>query len=671
MKPSPIHQNTTPSQVLVNNLHSRWKGAFRTPRRIVIVGNGMVSHRFCVEWLKNNPAATDKLTIIGEESLPAYDRIHLTNSLTGAETNTLQLAPREWYESHQITLHLGDRVTQIDRKSRQILTQANTAFDYDVLILATGSSARRLPIPGADLPNVFVYRNLADLKAIQERALNATSAVVIGGGLLGLEAARALQDLGLRTHVVETSNGLMSRQLNKEGSTLLQQRVRASGILVVTHCITESITSEGDRLTLHFRDGRTLTTDMVIMATGVEARDELAKACGLKIGARSGVLVNEKLQTSDPNIYAIGECALPNGFFYGFAAPGFDMARTVAVLLRGKSARFIPTEYPVRLKLMGIDVITIGDIRGEGTLLSYQNKGSLKQILLTRNRISGVSLLGSTEDVGRLHTAVLKQQRLSPTQRQRFLNTGSPWKPTSDDVQCWPATTTICQCTGVTRGQLSAALSSGCTSIESLSKQTGAGTVCGSCRPLLANLCGAKTAPPTKFARSLLWTCLAVASLTILTLIVRPLPLATSVQTFRLDALWLDSTLKQITGYTLLAIMLLALLLPLRKRLTALAKLGEYSFWRILHTSIGVAVLIALTVHTGFRLGFNLNKVLMLNVLMLSLSGALAGGVISLSHRLSPAKGRLLQTGWTWLHILLCWPLLILILFHILTVYRY
>lgn len=671
MKPTPALQDQVSAQVSAGGPRDRTKEVHAARRKIVMVGNGMVGHRFCIEWIKSKTSATDELVIIGEETVPAYDRIHLTNGLSGAGAESLELAAVGWYEEHRIALHLGDPVARIEREQHQVKTRSGARFDYDVLILATGSSARRLPVPGADLPGVFVYRTLADLTAIKERASRAQVAAVLGGGLLGLEAARALQDLGLRTHVIETAKGLMTRQLNEEAAGLLEQRVRATGIQVLTDCLTDSITSTGDSLRLNFRDGRTLMTDMVVMAAGVDPRDELASACGLKTGARGGVLVDETLRTSDGDIYAIGECALPKGTFYGFAAPGFDMARVLAARLNGRNERFENIEYPVRLKLLGTDVITIGDIRGEGTLLTHRSRGVLKQILLTKGKVSGVSLLGSAEDVGRMQTAVLKQQRLRDGQQKRFLVTGSPWKSAGDDVSLWPAASAICQCTGVTRGQLSCALAEGCATVEALSERTGAGSVCGSCRPLLANLCGASSTSAVRFARPLLWTCVAVAVLVAVTLVIGPLPVAQSVQDLRLDALWFDGTLKQITGYTLLAVMLLGFLLPMRKHIAALAKWGDFSFWRILHTGVGVAALVMLTAHTGFRLGFNLNKVLMLNVLTLALTGALAGGVIALSHRLSPAGGRLLQTGWTVLHTVLCWPLLVLVLFHILTVYRY
>lgn len=639
-------------------------------RRIVLVGNGMVSHRFCLEWLKLNPPDAASITILGEEPVPAYDRIHLTQGLSAGGMESLELSAASWYEDRKIELHLGDPVTRIDRERRQVCTLSGSVFDYDLLVLATGSAARRLPLQGADLPGVFVYRTLADLQAIRARSAAVDSAAVLGGGLLGLEAARALLDLGLRTHVIEAAQGLMARQLDAEAAGLLELRVRASGIQVMTDCSTESIQARDGMLCLGFRDGRTLNVGMVVMAAGVEPRDELARASGLRTGARGGVVVDDCLQTSDPCIYAMGECAVPHGTFYGFAAPGFEMARVLAARLSGRNVRFQNIEYPVRLKLMGTDVITIGDIRGEGTLLKHRSQGGLQQLLLSRGRICGVCLVGGCDDVGRLHTAVLKRQYLWAVQQKRFLETGSPWKPARDDVSRWPEATAVCQCTGVTRGQLSCAIAAGCTTVEALSAQTGAGSVCGSCRPLLARLSGA-TVPVLRFARTLLWTCAAVLVLALATWLLPPLPMTQSVQSWRFDMLWRDGTVKQITGYVLLAVMLLGFLLPARKRIAALKKRGEFAFWRMMHAVLGVATLVMLTAHTGFRLGFNLNRILMLNVLTLAMAGALAGGVISLSQRLSPAAARLLQASWTWLHILLCWPLVVLVLFHILTVYRY
>jgi nitrite reductase (NADH) large subunit len=282
-----------------------------------------------------------------------------------------------------------------------------------------------------------------------------------------------------------------------------------------------------------------------------------------------------------------------------------------------------------------------------------------------------VSLLGNTEDAGRLHSAVLKRQRLSSRAQQRFLATGSPWKASHDDVRQWAPDIAICQCTGVTRGQLTCAMAAGCETVAALTAETGAGSVCGSCRPLLARLTGATSTLAVRFVRVLIASCVAVTLVALAHLLFNPIPLATSIRGRGIDNLWLDGTLKQITGYLLLGLMLLGLALPLRKRLHALAKVGDYAFWRVLHTGLGAVALLALVSHTGFRLGFQLNQVLMLNVLALALTGALSGGVTALTHRLPPRGARLLQTGWTCVHAFLCWPLLVLIVFHILTVYRY
>lgn len=634
----------------------------------------MAGHRFCLEWTRLARGG-DSLIVLGEEAVPAYDRIHLTEGLSAGRARALELAPQEWYAENRIALLLDDPVASIEREAQAVVTASGARHEYDVLILATGSSARRLPLPGADLPGVHVYRTLRDLEGIRAQAATARAAAVLGGGLLGLEAARALADLGLRTHVVEAAHGLMARQLDAESAAALETRVRASGLHVITGCLTESIEARRGRggeqqLCLCFRDGRTLAADMIVMAAGVEPRDELARRAGLKIGARGGIIVDEHLQTSDPRIFAIGECAMAHGAVLGFAAPGFEMARVLAQRLHGAPAAYHPAEHPVRLKLMGMDVITIGSVREEGEMLSHRAGGSLRQILLRRGRVSGVSLLGDTAEAGRLQLLVQQRRRLWPWQRRRFITTGRAWKA-AEDVSAWPAETAVCQCTGVTRGQLSGAVAQGCATVEALCARTGAGTVCGSCRPLLAQLCGAKAAPPARFAPALLWICAAAALLTAGTWLAGPLPAAASVQALRLDVLWFDSGVKQITGYMLLGIMLLGLALPARKRLRALATAGDFSWWRILHAAVGLATLVALTVHTGFRLGFNMNRLLMLNVLVLAATGVLAGVVVSLSHRLPPSRARLLQQGWTLLHTLVCWPLLALVVFHILSVYRY
>ena len=651
---------------------SRPEGGRHGARRVVMLGNGMAAHRFCQEWVRRSGGP---LLVLGEEKVPAYDRIHLTDLFGGKLPQALELAPAVWYAQNGIDLRLGTPVTAIDREKSEVVLQSGERIGYDVLLLATGSKARRLPIPGADLPGVHVYRTLEDLEMIRQRAEFSTRTAVLGGGLLGMEAARALCDLGLRTHLIEAASGLMTRQFGPHAAEFLQQRVQSTGIHVLTGCLTEAITRENEGFCLTFKDGRSLSVDMVVMAAGVEPRDELARACKLRTGVRGGVVVDEKLRSSDPKIYAIGECAQAHGgTTAGFAAPGFEMAAALAEHLTGGTGRYVPVEHPVRLKVMGCDAVAIGPVREEGELLTYRERGSLRQVLVQNGRIAGVALLGDATDAGMFQTAVQKRQRLWGLQRSRFLKTGRPWRKSgADEVNLWPAGAAICQCTGVTRGVLSQAVAGGCVTVEALCARTGAGTVCGSCRPLLARICGSEPAVPlpARFFRPLLWICLAVLLLAAATWVLGPLPLAGSVQALRLDTFWFDSGVKQVTGYTLLAFMLLGMALPLRKRLRRLAKLGDYTVWRLAHTLVGVFSLVALTAHTGFRLGFNLNKILMLNVLVLAVTGSFAGGVVALSHRLVPSHGRLLQNGWTLLHTLLCWPLFVLVLFHILTVYRY
>ncbi|MGH7790647.1 MAG: NAD(P)/FAD-dependent oxidoreductase, partial [Candidatus Binatia bacterium] len=344
--------------------------------RVVVVGNGMVGHRFCEELATRDDAPRFRLTCLGEESRPAYDRVHLTAVFSGTAAQALQLADPAWYAAQDIGLELGDAVVAIDRAARRVRTAAGRQVDYDVLVLATGSAPFVPPIAGTDLAGVFVYRTIDDLDAIRAWSARARRAAVIGGGLLGLEAAKAVLDLGLETHVVEFAPRLMPRQVDAGGGEVLRQSIERLGVHTHLGVQTEAILAGDDGAVagLRLSDGTLLPVDLLIISAGIRPRDELARAAGLAVGERGGIVVDTTLATSDPQIFCIGESALASGMIYGLVAPGYEMARTLAARLCGEDARFTGADLSTKLKLLGIEVASFGDPSADETLGSAAHR---------------------------------------------------------------------------------------------------------------------------------------------------------------------------------------------------------------------------------------------------------------------------------------------------------
>ena len=302
--------------------------------RIIIVGNGMVGYKLCEKLRKHQVEA--EIVVYGEEPRPAYDRVHLSSYFSGKTEDDLLMAPASWYKEQGIELHLGELVTGIDRGSRSVTTHTGRKDRYDYLVLATGSSAFVPKVNGVERDGVFVYRTIDDLNQIIAFGKTVTRAAVVGGGLLGLEAAKALQDLGLETHVVEFAPRLMPRQLDEAGAAVLQHKLASLGIGIHLKKSTREIAGNGVVEGLDFEDGTRLDVGMVVISAGIRPRDELAKHAGIDTHPRGGVIVDDLLRTNDAYIYAVGEVAVHRNFIYGLVAPGYDMAEVVALQLAGK-----------------------------------------------------------------------------------------------------------------------------------------------------------------------------------------------------------------------------------------------------------------------------------------------------------------------------------------------
>ena len=661
---------------------------------LVVVGNGMVSYKFCEKLIENGANSQFRIVVFGEERIPAYDRVHLTEFFGRADREGLLLASEDWYAENGIELHLGVSVESVDREQHVIQASNNFRLEYDKLVFATGSYPFVPSIEGANLPGVFVYRTIDDLKEIEDYSRNVKSAAAIGGGLLGLEVTRALgisrEEGGIETHIVHRSTHLMSRQLNADAAAILQNKVEEMDIQVHLNKQTTHITAAGKTRVLHFTDGPSLAVEMVVISAGIRPRDELARASDLVCSVEGGIKVNDGLQTSDADIYAIGECALHNGTFYGLVSPGYKMAEVLAQNLtetRKRSGkpfrRFEGGDISTTLKLMGVDVAVFGEYRSEDARIDFANNDVYRQLVHRDGKFVGATVVGIWREMVKVQQAVAANQRLWFWNAWRFQWRGKLWREQGmQGVQNWSADTVVCNCMDVKRGELSHACAAGCSTVAALSETTGAATVCGTCRPLLEELIielptvGNERAYSPHLQHS--WKGLLGASLIgfLLVLLIyfsKPIPFSTTVQGFHhtLDALWRDNFWKQVTGYTLLGFSVFALILSLRKRWQRFS-FGDFGVWRLVHALIGVGTLIFLVAHTGFRFGNNLNQILMVSFLLLNLVGTLAGGVTVLAAKQgNRAKVHPWQNWLIRAHTVLFWPLPILILFHIIAVYYF
>ena len=466
---------------------------------IVVIGHGMVGHKF-VETLAASGREDLRITILGEEPRPAYDRVHLSDYFASKSADQLSLVAPGFFERDDLALRLNTRVVGIDRAARSVQLHDGSSLIYDRLVLATGSYPFVPPVPGFDRRDCFVYRTIEDLDAMRECGARSRSGVVIGGGLLGLECAKALRDLGLQAHVVEFAPRLMAVQVDDPGARVLRTRIEELGVGVHTAKNTLAIV-DGEEGThrMQFADGSHLDTDMIVFSAGIRPRDELARACGLQIGARGGVAIDERCLTSDPHIYAIGECALWNGQLFGLVAPGYDMARTAARHLLGAQGTFAGADMSTKLKLMGVDVASIGDAHGATPgSRSYQFTDERRQIYRKivvsgcgKYLLGGV-LVGDAAAYGALLQTMLNKIELPQAPEYLILpESGAAARP-AIGVDKLPATAQVCSCNDISKGALCEAVAQGATTLGALKSCTSAGTACGGCVPLVTQVLNAE-----------------------------------------------------------------------------------------------------------------------------------------------------------------------------------
>jgi nitrite reductase (NADH) large subunit len=465
--------------------------------KLAIVGNGMVGQRFLEQLAGRMSTDSVDVTVFCEEPRAAYDRVQLTSFFAGKSAIDLSVVPARFFEDRAITLRLNDRVVEIDRRRKIVRSARYHEVPYDKLVLATGSYPFVPPIPGRDRRGCFVYRSIEHLEVIRAAARRARVGTVIGGGLLGLEAAKALKDLGLETHVVEFAPRLMAVQLDDAAGRLLRRKIEALGVFVHTSKSAKEIVDGAERgHRMVFADGSTLETDLIVYSAGIRPHDELARAAKLAVGERGGIAIDDHCRTSDPDIYAVGECALWNGRIYGLVAPGYQMAEVAARQIAGEAdARFTGADMSTKLKLMGVDVASIGDaLSSTPGALDYVYTdpvaGVYKKLVVAGDGKSllGAILVGDASDYGSLLQMTLNVLSLPEHPEDLILPVREGGAKKGLGVDILPSSALICSCNNVAKGALCDAIAAGCASLGALKKETKASTTCGGCGPLVKQI---------------------------------------------------------------------------------------------------------------------------------------------------------------------------------------
>ena len=469
--------------------------------KLVVIGNGMVGHRYIEDLVEKADASQYEITVFCEEPRVAYDRVHLSSYFSHHTADELSLVKEGFYEKHGVNMLIGERAINVNREKRIVHSSTGREIQYDKLIMATGSFPFVPPIKGRESKDCFVYRTIEDLKAIEACAKKSKIGVVIGGGLLGLEAAGALKALGVETHVIEFAPKLMAEQLDQAGGNQLRQKIESMGVKVHTSKNTLEIAPEGkeSRNVMRFADGTELETDFIVFSAGIRPQDKLARDMQLDVAPRGGIAINDFCQTSDENIYAIGECASWNETFYGLVAPGYKMATVAVDHIVGNDSKFEGADMSAKLKLLGVKVGSIGDANGRTPGCKsyvYQNEEQevYKRLIVSEDnkKLLGAVMVGDTSDYGDLLQLMLNEIDLPEHPDALILPAHAGAEKPTLGADALPESAVICSCFDVTKGKIAEAVAQGHHTIGDIKAVTGAGTGCGGCIPLVTSVLNAE-----------------------------------------------------------------------------------------------------------------------------------------------------------------------------------
>ncbi|HHT00727.1 MAG TPA: NAD(P)/FAD-dependent oxidoreductase, partial [Thiomicrospira sp.] len=645
------------------------------------IGGGPVGINYCQKLAEQSEQA---VVLYADEDYLPYNRVKLSLYLSGEVSNQdlyFDIANDPIFSSGQVKLHLGNKITEINTSKKYVVDKKGIRQPYSKLVFATGAKSFVPPVKNLDVRGVYTFRDLKDADHLLARMGRSHHTVVVGAGLLGLEIAKGLSRHGTKVTIVDVNAWVLYRQLNKTSAEKVQQFFEKQGIDVLSDCLIKEIVSdEADRLigfhTAH--SDEVFKCDTLVFATGSKPDIELAKQA--KLAYATGIVVNEYLQTSDDDIYAIGDCAEYKNQTLGIVSPGYDQASVAVNHLLGKQGVYQGSEFTTFLKVAGIEVFCAGseeDLQRQGIkVYEYQDqKGNYRCILADNNRVVYVIGIGEWQEANRLAEAVSSKRRFSLIKFIQFKYSGNFFPSNEASIAYWPENAIVCNCMSVTRGELSDAIISGCQTIDDLQQKTHACTVCGSCQPKLQSLLEeetggkvAKQAAP--YFKGLLTVGFVTFLLALMISFMPEIPASDTVLSGGYDQIWLDGFNKQITGFTLLGLSLLAMSLSLSKRYFHKLK-SFFNGMRLIHVVIGLIAVATLLLHTGNLSGEGLNQWLLIDFILVLVIGGLMAMWLGVEHKTATYFASKFRKLFGWGHILAVWTLPILLTFHIVSVYYF
>ncbi len=646
------------------------KKTFEHP--IIIIGFGLAGQRSYSQIRALMPQ-TEMIIYSGESHEP-YNRVKLTELFFDKDVQEVEII-RSLKEDHHTTVLYGVEVLGINAEKNTIEDSIGDVHRYSKLILATGSKAKIPKKVQSDLDGIFTYRSFSDAQKLAARIVRSREMVILGGGLLGIEAAYALKKYNTNVTLVNRGDKLLSGYLDERASSILIEKLESHGIDVKLNCSITSV--EGNerissvKLT---RKNEEIPCDTLVIAAGITPNIELAYTAPLKF--HKGVIVNDHMQSSSPDVYAVGECAEHHGKVYGFAAPALEQASVAAYHIANPMSAF---EYAysiaaTHLKILDLPVVSMGDLTLYNHELIHEDRQReiYRKLYLHNNKIVAAVGVGEWQESNLLQNEIQKKNTIYVWERLSFVKTGSIYITNKSSVMEWPEEKIVCNCKQISRKTLSDAVESGCSNVAALSECTQAGTVCGSCKPLLNQLLDVPDSH-SEDALTSRWLKIGAATamvLTLLFLFLPQIPAPESVLEFSLYPIIRDPLMRQITGFGMLGLSVVMLVLSL-KRLMPTFIPASFTFWRSFHIALGVLLPVLLYFHTGASMGENFNYVLIVIFVVTLLSGAVAAYVIA-QDMLKPASlYRPLKGLVTKFHIYALWALPVMVAFHILSFYYF
>jgi nitrite reductase (NADH) large subunit len=636
----------------------------------VIVGAGPVGIHAARELLHRSSELS--VVLYSAEPWEPYNRVLLSELLAGEIDWPAIVNPAPYVESGRLSLKINTRVVGIDRIGQTVLDSAGNRVPYWRLVLATGSSPYVPDLARVSLLGVYVYRDVNDAQTLMINAVQSRCTAVLGGGTLGVEVARALktQNPEARIIVIHRAPQLMNRELDPDASLILEQHIRQAGIELRLRETITHIEGQGEISGVVLAGGERIACDTLVVCTGIERNTHLARQAGLKVG--QGIKVNDRMCTSDPRIFAIGECAEHRGEVYGLVAPGIEQAKVAAINLTNGSASYEGSDHYIRLKVVKVPVYSIRrgqrDDEPQRVVTYTDTTGtSLRRLVLANGRLVAATSIGAWDESEAVHRAIVDGTPIRSSELRRFRRDGRLWPADgAGDPTTWPDSVMICACMGVTHGMVRQALAEGHTTIDLLRERTGASQACGSCASTLASIMGVASRPPVADRRLLARIGVALTLVALACIVLVPVRETRSwLGRGWLDALFLDGYWKQVTGYVAFALALVGgATLSLRKRRRSFT-LGKYETWEGVHALVASAAAAVVVVHTGFRLGERFNGVFMSIFLAVLASGAILAALTR------PRAQSLWARAGRAAHLLLVWLLPPLVAVHILTVYYF